>query len=346
VVRLGIVGTNFGRQVLLPAFRCNPRCQVVALAGSDSARTTALARQSDIPAAYGDWRQMIERDDIDAVAIAVPPQLQPEIAIAALGRRKAVFAEKPMAADLAGARAMLDAARKAPVAHMVDYEFTGVLAWQHAESMLDRIGRLRHVSVTWQVENESTRRRIKNWKTNGEHGGGALGNFVSHSAHILEWMCGPITGLVARLSGLPDDPAMETTVTASLAFKSGATGQYAMSCAAYLGSGHRLEFYGEDGTLVLSNTTTDYMRGFTLHYAQRPATTLVPLKVGLDSDDSFPDGRIAPVAQLANRFLGAIEGHAANYPSFVQGFRAQVLLDAMRRSHVEGRWIDTPETPA
>ena len=45
-----------------------------------------------------------------------------------------------------------------------------------------------------------------------------------------------------------------------------------MSCASYLGSGHRLEFYGEDGTLTLVNETADYMRGFRLQpAARRPA---------------------------------------------------------------------------
>ena len=57
--------------------------------------------------------------------------------------------------------------------------------------------------------------RLRNWKTSGADGGGALGNFVSHSLHYLEWFCGPIAGLSARLSGLPDDPALETTVALS-----------------------------------------------------------------------------------------------------------------------------------
>ena len=43
MIRLGIVGTNYGRNVLLPAFRADPRCQVVALAGSDAGRTAELA---------------------------------------------------------------------------------------------------------------------------------------------------------------------------------------------------------------------------------------------------------------------------------------------------------------
>jgi predicted dehydrogenase len=229
---------------------------------------------------------------------------------------------------------------------MVDYEFAALPAWQHAEMMFANgvIGPLRHAVVTWQVENESTRRRLKNWKTNGADGGGALGNFVSHSMHTLEWLCGRIVRLNAQLSGLPGDPGMETTVAASFVFHTGATCSYAMSCASYLGSGHRLELYGEDGTLVLANTTTDYMRGFTLHYARRPGTALEPVDIWTDPYDRFPDGRIAPVARLAERFLNAVEGRGLAYPGIVEGYRAQVLLDAMRRSHAERRWIDNLET--
>ena len=45
MIRLGIVGTNYGRTVQLPAFRADPRCQVVALAGRDAgAHRRACAR--------------------------------------------------------------------------------------------------------------------------------------------------------------------------------------------------------------------------------------------------------------------------------------------------------------
>ena len=340
VIRLGIVGCNYGRTVHLPAFRLDPRCEVTALAGSDRARTAELARQSGIAGAFGDWTEMIERADIDAVAIATPPRLQPEIAIAALQRGKPVFVEKPMATDLAGAAAMLRAAGHTSTA--IDYNFTEVMAWRKAKAMIDEgaIGRLRHVFVTWNVENETARRRLKNWKTSGEGGGGALGNFVSHSVHYLEWFCGPIAGFSSRLSGLPDDPAMETTVAATLAFASGAAGSFAMSCASYLGSGHRLEFYGDDGTLVLANPTTDYMRGFTLAHASRAAAALTPVAVEADPLDRFPDGRIAPVARLAARFLDGVEQRQQIPPGFAEGYRAQTLLDAMRRSHEQGRWVE------
>jgi predicted dehydrogenase len=342
VIRLGIVGCNYGRTVQLPAFRLDPRCRVVALAGTDAARTAALAREAEVAEGFGDWTALVEHPGVDAVAIAVPPSRQPEIAIRALALGKPVFAEKPMAADLAGAADMLRQAGAIPT--MIDFSFTELPAWRAAKSILDQgaIGKLRHVAVTWNVENVSTRLRLKNWKTSGADGGGALGNFASHSLHYLEWFFGPIIRLSAHLSGLPDDPAFETNVTVSLEFSSGASGSYAMSCASFLGSGHRLEFYGEDGTLVLANPTPDYMRGFTVSHARRPADALEAVAVELDPfDRHFPnEARIAPVARLAGHFLDAVERRTPVSPGFAEGYRVQVLLDAVRRSQAQGSRIE------
>jgi predicted dehydrogenase len=343
LIRIGIVGCNYGRLVQLPAFRLDPRCEVVALAGRDAVRTAELANAVNVPLAFGSWEQLVEHPEVDAVAIAAMPGLQPAIAIRALELGKPVFAEKPMAADLAGAQAMAQAADASGRATTVDLNFCEILAWRKAKALLEEgvIGRLRHVEVNWNVENYATRMRIKNWKALGADGGGALGNFVSHSFHYLEWLCGPIIGMSTRLSGLPDDPAMETNVAVSMAFQSGAAGNLAMSCASYLGSGHRLEFYGENGTLTLINNTADYMRGFRLRVAQRPAGATAPVGIEDPVDLQFPsDGRIAPVSRLAAGFLDAIENGQPAPIGFAQGLRVQALLDIARRANNLGRWLD------
>src|SRR4026209_2257160 len=84
VIRVGIVGCNYGRTVLLPAFRTDPRCDVVALAGTDATRTAQLAREANVARGTGDWAALVEDRTVDAVAVAVPPGLQPEVARRAL----------------------------------------------------------------------------------------------------------------------------------------------------------------------------------------------------------------------------------------------------------------------
>jgi predicted dehydrogenase len=341
VIRLGIVGSNYGRTVQLPAFRADARCQVMALAGSDAGRTMELARSVNIAKAFGGWRALVEDDDIEAIAIATPPALQTEIAIRALELGKPVFAEKPLAADLAGARAMLRQAEKSGKPTMVDFNFTQVVAWLRAKEMLDEgaVGKLRHIALHWHVENRATQTRQRNWKTLGDGGGGVLGNFISHCLYNLEWFAGPIAGLSARIAGLPDDPTLETTVTMALQFTSGVPASLSMSCASFAGPGHRIEFFGEDGTLVLHNPSVDYMRGFALTVSRR-AATLVRMPVSDALDTNFPDGRTAPVARLAKLWFDAIESGGTCKPSFAEGYRVQRLIDAARRSHSQGKWID------
>ena len=341
VIRLGIVGANYGRTVQLPAFRADARCEVVALAGSDATRAAKLARAAGVSKGYGDWRALVEDKNVDAVAIATMPALQAQVACAALALGKPVFAEKPMASTLADARAMLRAAQNADKPTMIDFNFHQLPSWQRAKTMLDdgAIGKLRHLTVHWQVENRSIQMRMRNWKTLTDDGGGVLGNFVSHCFHYLEWFCGPIARLSARLAGLPGDDELQTTAAMALEFQTGQLASLSMSCASYLGSGHRLEFYGEDGTLVLNNAQADYMRGFELFHARRPETAITRIGVDDPSDAQYPDGRIAPVSRLVKRFLDAVEKGASAQPDFAAGYRVQQLIDAAQRSHREGKMI-------
>jgi predicted dehydrogenase len=126
----------------------------------------------------------------------------------------------------------------------------------------------------------------------------------------------------------------------TVSFASGAAGSLAVSCAAFAGSGHRIELYGEDGTLMLVNAGSDYMRGFELWHAQRPNASLQRVEVAEPLQDRFPDGRIAPTARLASGFIDAIEQKSEAEPGFGAGFRVQLLIDAAQRSHASGSWIE------
>ena len=341
MTRVGIVGCNYGRTVLLPAFRAEPRCEVVALAGTDAARAAELARAAEVARGLGDWRALVEDNAVEAVAIAVPPDRQPEVARRALDLGKPVFVEKPLAADLAGAQAMLDSAHRSGKPTIIDFNFAELPSWRRAKSMLDggAIGRLRHVVVTWNVENQAIRMRLESWKTRSNGGGGLLGNFVSHCFYYLEWLCGRITGMSGHVFPLPDRDA-ESSIVLALAFASGAGGSLQMSCASLLGSGHRIELYGDDGTLILANPTADYFRGFELKHGRRGDVALKPVTIEDADADQHSDSRIAPVSRLVRRFIDACETGAPAAPGFAEGYRVQCLIDAARRAHASGRWVD------
>lgn len=66
--------------------------------------------------AYRDFRELLDKKDVDAVMIATPDHTHAVIAMAALKRRKHVYCEKPLAWSVAEARQITEAARAAGVA--------------------------------------------------------------------------------------------------------------------------------------------------------------------------------------------------------------------------------------
>lgn len=66
--------------------------------------------------AYADWRELLERQDVDAVVVATPDHTHAAVTMAAIKRRKHVYCEKPLTYSVYEARCVAEAARKAGVA--------------------------------------------------------------------------------------------------------------------------------------------------------------------------------------------------------------------------------------
>jgi predicted dehydrogenase len=66
---------------------------------------------------------------------------------------------------------------------------------------------------------------------------------------------------------------------------------------------------------------------------------LQPVAVEQPPLDDAGEARVFPVSRLVRRFLDACERGGTPSPGFAEGFRSQQLLDAVRRSHADGRWI-------
>jgi predicted dehydrogenase len=326
----------------VPAFRADSRTEVVAIAARGEARAQAAAQTLGIPRFVDDWRRLLDAGCLDALAIAAPPEVQSEIANAALERGLHVFAEKPLALTLDGARRLARVAAQSGRAHAIDFNFREIAAIRKARELLQSgtLGALRHITVVWQVESFANQARIDSWKTDQHAGGGALSNFVSHALDYLEWLAGPITGLSAKLAGMPGDHRRnDTFVSMTLQFASGAAGSLAMSAAAYRGSGHSISFYGNDGSLVLENPGRDYMRGFELRLAVRPHD-FMHVVIDLEDSDVWEDGRVLPSSRIVNRFLDWIQHGKPSEPNFTTGLRVQCLLEDARRSHETGQWVE------
>ena len=111
-IRLGFIGVaNRGGQ-LLSAFSVHPDAEVAALC--DVYKPTLAAANKRFPKAdaTGDFRRLLERDDLDAIVIASPDHWHAVQTVMACNAGKDVYVEKPLSVTIHEGRKMVEAARR------------------------------------------------------------------------------------------------------------------------------------------------------------------------------------------------------------------------------------------
>ena len=147
-IRLGFLGVaNRGGQ-LINAFMTHADMEIVALCDVDK-QTLAKAKEKcgGTQDTYGDFRKLIERDDIDAVVIATPDHWHAIQTIDACNAGKDVYVEKPASLTVYEGRQMVKAARRTErVVQVGTHRRSGKIYAQAAE--LVQAGKLGKVTVT------------------------------------------------------------------------------------------------------------------------------------------------------------------------------------------------------
>jgi predicted dehydrogenase len=109
-LRIGILGAaRVATYAMIDAAREVEGVEVRAVAARDPARASAYAAEHGITNVYPDYQALIDAGDVDAVYVALPPNLHARWSIAAVRAGKAVLCEKPFALSIADVEAMLAA---------------------------------------------------------------------------------------------------------------------------------------------------------------------------------------------------------------------------------------------
>ena len=342
------------------------------------------ARGEDLPGLadrYGfeewtrDWREVVERPDIDVVDISAPSLLHKEITIAAADAGKHVFCEKPLAMTLEDAREMVEAVERAGIVHTIGFNYRKAPALALAKQMIEdgSIGRIFHFrgiySQDWLVDPGfplAWRLRKK------DAGAGSSWDMGAHVVDLARYLVGEVEEVVASqttfikerpvatfedgLTAIPGEEMGEVDVddaTSFLArFENGAMGLFEVSRFA---TGHRnqnrIEVYGSEGGLIWDGF--EKMNDLLFYSREDPAqaqgfrTIQVGEGVHPYAGAWFPAGHIIGFGETFVHevldFLNAIaEGKQAS-PDFHDGLRCQEILAAVDRSVEERRWVQLAE---
>ena len=353
---VGIIGLGFGR-AHIPAFQAHG-CEVVAVCQRDQTAARAVAKRYGVPRVFERWEQMLEQARPDIVVIATPPVLHQEIALEAFGVGCHVLCEKPLAMNASECRAMIEAATRGKRVGMTGFNWRYPAAMQRFHAMVEAgaLGRLFHVNLRWMGSRWADEAAPATWRMDrAQAGHGAMGDMGVHAIDIVRWHFGEFAAVSAQAGiaypsktvpgvGKATDAEDYCDVTARLA--SGALVAFTISRAARAMNQQTIEAYGSEGALEyrLDRDKPRWWRG-ELRQAGKEGG-FVPVKAPAGLPKSAGEGDAMEVvgkttiAPLVKRFLAAVRRGRSESPSFEDGMRAQVVLDAVLESIAsDGRMV-------
>jgi len=334
--KVAIIGAGFGMYGLLPAFSKVDGCKVVSICGESSERMLSYCKKLGINR-HDDWKEMLQKETPNAVAIAVIPKHQYEIAKYALENGIAVFAEKPLTTSLATSLELDELAKKKALPNMIDFIFPEIPEWRKAKKSIENglIGKVLNINVDWRFLSYDLKNGIKSWKTDVEQGGGALSFYFSHTLYYLEYFIGRIKNIQCIFSASEKSLNQgETIINATILFENGCIGNAHMN-SSYIGQQrHKIEIHGEEGTITLRNGSNDFVDNFELTIDTLKGTQKIKSDSILDSTDGeLEDSRVKIVKHIADRFINWCNTGVAAKPDFQNGVRAQELIEMARISN-------------
>ena len=352
-MNVGIIGASFAKAAYLPALKHVDGAEVVAVASARLESAKGAADAFGVPHAYDDWEKMLSEHDLDLVCIATPTLTHAPMTLAALDAGAHVLCEKPTAMDAAEAKAMLDQAEALGRVHMIDHELRFNPNRQRIKELLDEgfVGEVRHVNISnissgW---GDPASRPKDDWWSLASQGGGRLGANGSHQVDLLRWWLGEVGAVSGGALTLAPDrrdkrtgeawtATADDTVHFTLSMKSGALASVFLSGVAGHNLGNHTQIFGSEGTILLSNDDEKLRvaktgEAFEDRSVEDPDARLEGVNAGIWN---------VSVVGVMRELVGAIrEGRAPREgATFADGWQNQRVLDAVKRSGAERRWIE------
>ena len=350
-----IVGTQFGVLTHLRALR-GAGIAVRALVGCDPDKTARRAARVDVDGAFTSLSEALALPNVDLVTVATPPHTHGDLVLEAIAAGKHVLCEKPFARDAGDARRMYDAAEAAGVVHMIGTEFrfsTGqALAARALHDGIIGEPRLATWVLNVPVLADPTG-IVPAWWSDVSQGGGWLGAYAAHNIDQLRTMLGEFAGVSASLSLVSDrDWTAEDSYTIHFRTASGVAGVLQSTAGGWGPPVMCARIYGSKGTL--------WIEGDTVHVADRSGSRALDVPEDLKNPPPDPPPAdlmvttydhlhaagtdLGPYTKLfllmRDRIRGADTPVDPAPATFADGVAGQAVLDAVRLSSREKRWVD------
>jgi predicted dehydrogenase len=340
-IRIGVIGLGMG-SAHATAFLNLPDCTVAAISDLNKDRLTATGDKLGVAARFTDAEAMMDQVPLDAVVVATPNKFHAPLTLAAFKRGLHVLCEKPMAMNVAEAKAMKAAAIKARRRLMINFSYRfspmSIALKQQVEAGV--VGPIYFGRTVWHRQRGMP--GFGGWFGNKElAGGGPLIDLGVHRIDLALWLMGrpePVSvsgsayNVIAKRIATEQKKlfTVEDLACGIVKFANGATLIVEASWALNVQEPEHMitSLYGEKGAITQKNVGGGY---------QFQAELVTEEHGCLFTKVLAQNTRKTPSAQ--EEFLAAIREKREPSASADDGIRVQKILDGLYASALKGREI-------
>jgi inositol 2-dehydrogenase len=227
--------------------------ELVAIADRDRKAAQEAADRFGVRDCYTDYRDLLARDDIEAVVIVTPTATHAEIIQAAALAGKQIFSEKPLSPFLPECDAALAAVKAAGVKLQLGFMRRFDPAYALAKKKIEE-GVIGHPVVFHGISRDPMRTSLEFAKR--ENSGGLIMDMGVHDFDLARWLMGSEVTEVQAWGGALVYPELKEVgdidnALINLKFANGAIGNIDLSRNAVYGYDIRTEVLGSDGGLLI-----------------------------------------------------------------------------------------------
>jgi predicted dehydrogenase len=207
-IGIGVVGFGWMGQAHSRGYRNIPvyfaetglEPKLVAVADTVPERVELAIDNFGFEVGTADWRELMERDDIDVIDITAPTGMHEELAVAAAAAGKHITCEKPVGISPEATAVIEKAARDAGAITGCGYNYRWAPMVQYTRQLIaeGRLGALTHYRGRFFTMYGRDRLGLLSWRFKQDEAGfGALADIMSHTIDMAQFLCGPIKRVVS-----------------------------------------------------------------------------------------------------------------------------------------------------
>ena len=348
VVRIGIIGIgNMGSGHLKSITAGNIEGMVMGAVADTNPARLAWAEENypEVPR-FDNATAMMESGLVDAVIIATPHYIHPDLVKEALSKGLHALSEKPAGDNTKAVRELIDYVKAQDKTYAIMFNQRTNCVYRKMKEIIDsgEMGKIRRTN--WLITDWYRPQSYYDsgaWRaTWGGEGGGVLLNQCPHNLDLWQWLCGmPVKVQAFTHNGKWHDIEVEDDVTAYVEYANGATGVFITSTGDAPGT-NRLEVTMDGGKLVCDGSTLKMYK-----LSQDVNEFSATYKGGFGMPDVTEidvetDGENPQHAGVLRAFTDHLLNGGALTANGVEGINGLTLSNAMHLSSWLGHAVELP----